>query len=421
MNAPLRVRSLQLYPLAIPLRLTFEHAAASRNVADPVVVRLAAEAPYGEITGHGETLARPYVTGETALTVSEDIRAVFAPRLVDFACASFAEVVEFCEGLPFVAGGRSVAAARSAVELALLDLAGRAFRRRASEATAWLDLAGFCPPGCLARARYSGVVVGRTRRKQSWFLRAQRWYGLRDFKIKVAVPGWEDKLAWAYRVLRPALANGRATLRADANGGWSLSEALAVLPTLAASGVSALEQPLAKSADADLPALARAAAELRAHAVPAGTSATGDSARPRGIDLIADESLVSLDDAVRLLESDAVRVFNVRIAKHGGLIPALRIAHRVLAASRDVQLGCLVGETSILAAAGLAFLEAAPTVRFVEGAFGRWLATDDVVPRPVQFGRAGRIRPRRGSGLGVEPSVEALERLCVEPQGAIML
>ena len=62
-----------------------------------------------------------------------------------------------------------------------------------------------------------------------------------------------------------------------------------------------------------------------------------------------------------------------RIAKNGGLLPALRIARRALEAGLDLQLGCLVGETSLLSAAGLAFLQACPRVRFVEGAFGRFL------------------------------------------------
>lgn len=57
-----QVHCLRLYPLAIPLRKPFEHAAKTREVADPIVV----EAELGDGTlGHGETLARPYVTGET--------------------------------------------------------------------------------------------------------------------------------------------------------------------------------------------------------------------------------------------------------------------------------------------------------------------------------------------------------------------
>ncbi len=58
MNAPLHVRTLRIHPLAIPMRIRFEHAAATRVMADPVIVELTAGAPYAHEVGYGETLAR---------------------------------------------------------------------------------------------------------------------------------------------------------------------------------------------------------------------------------------------------------------------------------------------------------------------------------------------------------------------------
>lgn len=389
MSAPLRIRRVQVFPLAIPLRLRFEHAATSRDVADPVVVRLTAEAPYAKHVGHGETLARRYVTGETAETVCDDVIELFAPHLLDFRPGSFAEAVQFAHELPTLFHGRLVNAARCAVELALLDLAGRVFRRRPSDVTGWLDFPGFEPPGCLSEARYSGMIVGRTPRRLAALLRLQRCYGLRDYKIKVGVEGWEGRLEWAHRILRAGLERGTLTVRADANGAWNLEQARAALPTLQRFGVTALEQPLPATEDAELPALAKATP----------------------CDLIADESLLTIEDVDELIEARAVRVLNIRLAKNGGLLPALEIAHRALVAGLDIQLGCLVGETSLLTAAGVAFLEACPSVRFVEGAFGRFLLRADVTRRPLRFGRGGRIRPPAGPGLGIEVSERALHRL----------
>jgi len=140
-----------------------------------------------------------------------------------------------------------------------------------------------------------------------------------------------------------------------------------------------------------------------------------------GCDLIADESLVTLADAQRLLAGGGVQVLNIRIAKNGGLMPALRMARMALAAGRDVQLGCLVGETSILTAAGIAFLEACPKVRFVEGAYGRFLLRADVTRRPIRFRRAGRIHPRPGFGLGVEVNEAALQRPLAHPPRTLHL
>lgn len=393
MSAPLRIRQVQVFPLAVPLRFRFEHAAAARDTSDPVVVRLSAGAPYAHYIGYGETLARPYVTGETAESVVDDITTFFTPLLADFNPTSFVEALEFIEALPSQAGGRIITAARAAVELALLDLTGKVYRRRASDIAGWMGLPGFGSPGCLADVRYSGMVVGRTRTKQATVLRLQRLYGLRDFKIKVAVDGWQERLEHAQHLLQRPLAQQRVTLRADANGGWSLAEAHEAMHVLEAAGVSAVEQPLPDGADADL-------SWLRERTT---------------CDLIADESLLTLEDAERLIELHAVQVFNIRVAKNGGLMPALRIARAALAAGLDVQLGCLVGETSILSAAGVHFLEACPSVRFVEGAFGKFLLRADVTRRQIRFARGGRMRARRRHGLGVTVHEPALRHLCPGP------
>jgi len=392
---PLRLRSVKVYRLAIPLRFRFEHAAATRDTSDPVIVALAAGAPYAHQVGHGETLARTYVTGESAASVVEDISNLFVPRLGGFAPQSFAEALEFIEALPTQISGRIVTAARTAVELALLDLVGRVYRRRPADVAGWLGLAGFGPPGCVRTARYSGMIVGSTRRRLTTLLRLQRWYGLRDFKLKVALGGWQERLAWAYEVLKRPLSRHRVTLRADANGAWSLADAHHALPVLEQYGVSAVEQPLSEVDDEDLPWLAE----------------------QTSCDLIADESLLTIQDAERLIHAGGVRVLNIRLAKNGGLMPALRIARLALAAGLDVQLGCLVGETSILTAAGIGFLEACPKVRFVEGAFGRLLLQRDVVRRSIRFGFGGRVRPRGGYGLGIDVRPEVLEELsCDRPR-----
>lgn len=396
MMAPLRVRQIQVTPLAIPLRLRFEHAAASRAVADPVLVRISAGAPYAHLVGYGETLARPYVSGESSASVVTDIQTLFSPRIMLMEAESFAEALEFIDALPTAHEGRIITAARAAVELALIDLAGKVFRRRAADVAGWMELPGFGSPGCINAARYSGIVVGRAEWKLIAMLRGQRWYGLRDFKLKAAVGGWEDRLGRTHRLLGPAIRSGRVTLRVDANAGWSYEQACDALPLLERCGVCAIEQPLKPLDDAILP----------------------DIAGRTTCALIADESLVTEEDGRRLIEREAVHVFNVRIAKNGGLMPALRLARMALAAGLDVQLGCLVGETSILSAAGAAFLEACPKVRFVEGAFGRWLSKGDVTRRRVHFGLGGRMRPISGFGLGVDVDDALLQRFAAHPPPA---
>ncbi|MHC4611148.1 MAG: hypothetical protein ACYS7M_12460, partial [Planctomycetota bacterium] len=113
------IRSITTYCLEIPLRRKVAHATSERAVADPIVV--AVELMNG-VVGYGETLPRPYVTGETVASVVGAIREVFVPALLEIHPAHFPGALEAIEALPFQASdGRVIPAARAAVELALLD------------------------------------------------------------------------------------------------------------------------------------------------------------------------------------------------------------------------------------------------------------------------------------------------------------
>jgi muconate cycloisomerase len=136
---------------------------------------------------------------------------------------------------------------------------------------------------------------------------------------------------------------------------------------------------------------------------------------------MADESLVTVDDAMALVEQQAASWFNIRISKNGGLIPSLQLAMAARHHGITCQLGCMVGETSVLSAAGRWFLQLVPDIRFAEGSYGRFLLKDDVVAKPLRFGLGGRWRPMTGPGLGVQVDPESLGRLSVQRPTTIPL
>jgi hypothetical protein len=89
-----------------------------------------------------------------------------------------------------------------------------------------------------------------------------------------------------------------------------------------------------------------------------------------------------------------------------------------------LQVGCQVGESSLLSAAHLMLLQAleplTPGVRYAEGCFGRHLLREDPASPLVQFGYGGRPPPRPpGAGLGVQVDPAALERHTVD-QATVM-
>jgi muconate cycloisomerase len=387
---PLAVRSLTIYPLALTMKRKVSHAASQRAVSEPIVV--AVELANGVI-GYGETLPRSYVTGETNESVLNLLRGEFVRELLAYRWSGFFEALELIDALPTIAqDGQSCPAARAAVELALLDACLKTWNRSLMDVAGWSGLPGIGYPGSYRRARYSMVLASDSTAKLRRQIRLAYLLGMRHFKLKVGLPDDDERAAIVRRFLARPLASGRATLRLDANGAWTLERAVASLRQWHDVALVGVEQPLAKDADEELRAL---------------RSETG-------VRIIHDESLVTVNDAQRLYALGVADGFNIRLSKCGGLLACLRMASFARKRGIDIQLGCMVGETSILSAAGVCFLRLVPGVRFCEGAFGGLLMAEDVVRRGVRFrlgGRPPRL-PVAAWSAGVDP--ELLERHCID-------
>ncbi|HKQ48113.1 MAG TPA: enolase C-terminal domain-like protein [Phycisphaerae bacterium] len=387
----LPIARLTIHQLAIPLRVRFRHAAAERNAANPLVVAIELA---DRTIGYGETHPREYVTGESTESVIAAIQDVFLPILVDTRPRNFGEAIEAAANLPYTTDADEViTAARAAVELALLDAYSRAFDRSLAHVAGYVDETLLGPPGSSATVRFSGVVSAGEPDRAARTIRRMRWARLCDFKIKVGDDEDDARVRACVRALGRSLTRERTTLRLDANGGWSLDEATRRLLAWESLPIACVEQPLPKGNLQDW----------------------ADLAKCTVLPLMADESLVTPDDAEALIVHRAASWFNIRISKNGGLIPALRLAVLARRHHLDLQLGCMVGETSVLSAAGRWFLQLVPHVRFAEGSFGRFLLAEDITRRSLRFGLGGCWKPMTGPGLGVEVDPARLERLAAQP------
>lgn len=380
-----QIRCLRVYPLCIRLRKPFRHAAHVRADADPMVFQV--ELANG-VVGYGETLPRSYVTGEDVESVLRTVRQTFLNELMAFRPESFPEALERIEALPtHNPEGHIITAARAGVELALLDAYSRYFERPVSDAVGWFGLPAQGPPGSSRKVRYSGVLSSDDPRRLRSSARKMRWYGLRDFKLKVGFEQDVERIRNVAGILGRSL-GATTTLRLDANGGWSLQRAIEVLQAVEDIPIACVEQPFARGAETEAVALKQAIA----------------------VTLMHDESLLVLTDAQRL---QAMRIgdgLNVRLSKNGGFFPSLRLAHFARRHGLMLQLGCMVGETSILSAAGRRFIENVPGLSFIEGSYGRHLLLHDVVKRPVMFGYRGRAKTLPGLGWGIHVDPAQLQR-----------
>jgi muconate cycloisomerase len=375
------VESITIYQLRIPFHQSFRHALQSREESDAVIVKLTGS---DGRTGFGESLPRSYVTGETTESMVAHIREQLAPKIFG---ASFAPGWETLEYLQAVVpkwtrsdkeGSNVIAwnAGFCAVELALLDWSLRADH---------CALADLLPPRRFEIV-YSGVISADAPAEAAALAERMARLGLRQIKVKV---GTADDFA-RLEAVRNAVGD-KVKLRADANGAWSAKEAIENLQRLAKFRLQSIEQPVTPG---DL----------------LGMKQVRDES---GIPVMADESLVTLEQARKLIESSACDYFNIRLCKCGGIAGSLAIAKLAREAGIEIQVGAQVGETGILSAAGRTFAAQLPALAFTEGSFGTWLLAEDVTIENVAFGFGGRAPLLKTRGLSVTVKENVLERLAI--------
>ena len=383
------VTELQLFAVDLPFKVAFRHAAASRTTSESLFLRVGLD---GGAQGWGESLPRAYVSGERREGAFALLRDSILPALLGRTFQSLSEVDSFLEKCDGQAPSEWVlpevpqTSAWCSVDLALLDAFGRAFGEPAS--------LGGQPSAAdaLRRYRYSGVVSAARGWPYAVSLLKMRAFRFPHVKLKVEQDGAEQAARTARRLL-----GRRVDLRVDANMAWDVEQALKVIQQLRTVGIESFEQPLRAG---DLAGLARLVAE----------SSAG---------IVVDEGLTNRESLQTLISHRACTGANVRISKCGGLVGAYARCREALDAQLMLQVGCQVGESSLLSAAHLTLLQAlaplTPGVRYAEGCFGRHLLREDPVSPPVQFGYGGRP-PRRppGAGLGVQVDRVMLERWTVD-------
>lgn len=374
-----RIEALTIYRLRIPFHQTFRHSLQSREESDAVVVKVTDS---DGRSGFGESLPRSYVTGETIESMIARIREHLAPRVFSQSFAPGWETFEYLQSVvsewtrpeerqSSVAGWN---AAFCAVELAMLDWSLRADH---------CALADLLPPARY-EVVYSGVISADAPNDAAALAKRMARFGIRQIKVKVGTPDDAARL----EAVRKSAGEGME-LRADANGGWGADEAIEQLKRLAQFRLQAIEQPVPA---ADLAGMKRVREES-------------------GVPVMADESLVTLDQARRLIELGACDYFNVRLSKNGGVSGSLAIAKLAQEFGIKIQVGAQVGETGILSAAARTLAAHVPALAFAEGSFGTWLLAEDVTFENIAFGLGGRAPLLKSRGLSVTVKEDVLERL----------
>ncbi|MEX0703427.1 MAG: enolase C-terminal domain-like protein [Planctomycetales bacterium] len=382
----MRIVEIAAHHARIPLRRTIRHASHSRKRNDTLIVRCRLD---DGTEGFGESLPRTYVTGETIDTVFETLPLIDWRKELGGDVGDLAAAIALLDQLRLPAppdGARDCFgnAVRCAIELAVLDAVARRQGVPLSHVT------GLLPETGPIRARpelvyYSGVVTSMGAAKEYLTAWAMRFVGFRQVKLKVGVDGVDDVAALrrVRRVMR------RADLRIDANEAWAAGEVEAKIAPLAALGITSVEQPVPH---AEVDRLAGIRGRI-------------------GVPVMLDESLCSFGDAERAAGQGTCDLFNIRLSKCGGFVDSLRLAAFAHRAGLGYQLGCQVGETGILSAAGRHFACSVAGIRHLEGSYDSFLVKERLTVEDLTFGWYGRAKPLTKPGLGVEIDRAALARV----------
>jgi len=307
------IQSCHIGLSSIPLLKPFKTALRTVVSLESIVIRIMTE---DGLVGYGETAPTEAITGDSKETILASLtcisRELEGRDLDDFeACLSSVSLA--------VAGNYN---AKSAAEIALYDLYAQ-----------YQGQALYQYLGGSSRYFKTGITISlnpvETMVKDA--LDAIR-NGFDSLKVKLGDDYREDILR-VEKIWQTV--QGSASLKLDANQGWSPEETVQFLDQITQKGIEVelLEQPVAR---ADLAGLRYIK-------------------KRTDVPLLADESVFSPEDARRILEMEAVDLINIKLDKCGGISRALEIADICDIYNVQCMIGCMMeGAISVGAAAHVA-------------------------------------------------------------------
>ncbi len=374
----MKIASASIRTINIPFISAFQHSLASRNETESIILEVVTDSG---ISGFGECTPRNYVTGETIASTIAKLQEII-PHLMEL---EFTDPIGLLAWLDeFESNFRNLSKSVNAVcamELAMLDALGKELNKPIVE---------FFDRPRKDQIFYSGVIASGTPETTKKILPKIKSLGFRQIKVKIGKNLQRD--IENIQMVRAFLGSG-VEIRVDANAAWNLEQAVENIKTLSGHGVRIIEQPLPKEQRDDYP---RLMAEFNSD-----------------ISIIIDESISTVADATWFIENRGAAGFNLKISKHGGLLNSLKIYRLAQENGLSCRLGCHVGETSLLTAAGMVFTGIAENLMAYEGAFGSHLLEYDITENPLQFRHKGKMNLadlRHTPGLGIQISPALLNK-----------
>lgn len=382
----MKISEIDVRIIDLPVRLQRTFSSGSYDtgpsgvlLGKPVFLTIRA----GDVTGHGQirAISPGHFVSDTAESMLVAIRDIFGPLLIG-------RDIGDLEGISQTLSSRLQGnpAARAVIDIALHDALGKKLG-----VPVHVLVGGRCQAEIdleWSVSLYDDVAAIIEEAK-----RAVDEFGIGVLCIKAAgKDGWRRDVA-NFAAVRKAVGDD-IVMGVDPNTGWTVPETLAAMERMRDDGLGYVEQPVQRRDFAGL-------AEVRAQA--------------RGIPIMADESLFTIEDAAEMARMRAVDVFCVKLYKVGGLLNARKIANIAEPHGILFNSGGLAVASQFEAAASAHFCSSIPARRTfgaAEFAFGvGGIGEDPLVADGAMELKDGKVTVPTGPGLGLTLDEAALGRM----------
>lgn len=297
----MKITEVRIGRISVPLRVPFKTALRRVDSVEDVIVEIHTDT--GAV-GYGEAPPTGVITGDTTGAIigalkDHIIKTIIGRDVDDF--EALTDSVQKC-----IIHNSS---AKAAVDMALWDLYGQLYNIPVYK------LLGGSKDKIVTDITIS--VNSPEEMARDAITAINRGYD--TLKVKVGVnPKLDVERLYA---IRNAIGS-RAKLRIDANQAWKPQEAVRILNQMQEQGldIELVEQPVI------------------AHDIEGLKYVTERSYVP----VLADESVFSPLDAMKIIQSGAADLINIKLMKCGGITPALKIADAASIMGVECMLGCML-------------------------------------------------------------------------------
>ncbi len=371
--AAVRIHGVSTEIVDLPLRRRHSFATASADHQSYVIVCIHSDDGLVGL-GEGSAPAGPWWGAATVEAIQVVIDRYLAPVLAGVDATRLEHVHEL-----LVRAAPAERSARSALEMAVLDLAGKALG-----VPAYQLLGGLCR----STIPTAWALSAREEDGQECEIAERLDAGHTRFKLKAGALDPQADVDRALGLLE--VLGDRADLVVDPNGSWDELTARRCCRQLADAGVAFVEQP------------------MPAWNVAGLTRLRDDT----GVAILADESVQTLQDGLRAAQAGFALAWSVKTQKSGGPLELRRLAAVAEASAVRIYGGTML-ESSIGTAANLHVYASLPQLHEGCELIGPQLLAAEVVREPVQT-RDGCVIVPSGPGIGVSLDDELVARYARE-------